>query len=166
MSGKGERLTVGGHGGHPGDVERERLHEETLRAYRHGADAVVVLVERLAGTLTEQVERLTAEVSELRAENAELRGRLGTDSHNSSKPPSSDGPGSKPHPKSSRVVSGRKPGGQPGHVGQTLRQVETPDVMVVHPPNACRGCGQGLDEASVVRRERRQVLELPRYGSR
>ena len=161
MSGKGGRLTVSGHSGHPGDVERERLPEETLRAYWHGADAVVVLVEQLVGTLTEQVERLTAEVSELRAENAELRGRLGTDSHNSSKPPSSDGPGSKPHPKSSRVVSGRKPGGQPGHVGQTLRQVETPDVMVVHPPNACRGCGQGLDEAPVVRRERRQVLELP-----
>ena len=154
-------MTVGGPGGHDGGVERERLREETLTAYQQGADAVVRLVEQLVGALAEQVERLTAQVSELRAENEELRGRLGTDSHNSSKPPSSDGPGSKPHPKSRREPSGRKPGGQPGHVGQTLRQVETPDEIVVHSPLACRGCGQGLDEAAVVRRERRQVLDLP-----
>ena len=143
-------------------MEGERLREATLTAYRQGADTVVQLVEQLVGTLAEQVERLTAQVSELQAENAELRGRLGTDSHNSSKPPSSDGPGSKPRPKSRREASGRKPGGQPGHVGQTLRQVETPDAIVVHPPIACGGCGQRLDEAPVVRRERRQVLDLPR----
>src|SRR5215210_3504341 len=125
-------------------MERERLREATLEAYRQGADAIVVLVEQLVGTLTGQVERLTGEVSELRAENEELRGRLGTDSHNSSKPPSSDGPGSKPHPKSRRVPSGRKPGGQPGHRGQTLQQVETPDVVAVDRPVACRGCGQSL----------------------
>lgn len=125
-------------------------------------------MERLVTTLVEQVESVVARVTVLEAENAalrveneELRGRLGTDSHNSSKPPSSDGPGSKPHPKSRREPSGRKPGGQPGHRGQTLRQVETPDVIAVHPPLECRGCGQRLDGAAVVRSERRQVLELP-----
>ena len=142
-------------------MERERLREATLEAYRQGADAIVVLVEQLVGPLTEQMARLTAEVSELRAENEELRGRLGTDSHNSSKPPSSDGPGSKPHPKSRREPSGRKPGGQPGHVGQTLRPVEPPDEIVVHAPIMCRGCGECLDTAPVVRSERRQVLDLP-----
>lgn len=149
-------------------MDRERLREETLTAYRQGADAVVELVERLVTTLAEQVESVVARVTVLEAENAalrveneELRGRLGTDSHNSRKPPSSDGPGSKPRPKSRREPSGRKPGGQPGHVGQTLRQVETPDEIVVHPPLACRGCGQRLEPAAVVRRERRQVLDLP-----
>jgi len=168
-------LTVGREDGDHRGVERERVGEETLTAYRQGADAVVELVERLVGTLAEQVESVTARVMvmeaenadlraenpELRAENEELRGRLGTDSHNSSKPPASDGPGSKPHPKSRRERSGRKPGGQPGHVGQTLRQTETPDVIAVHPPIECRGCGQSLEQAAVVRRERRQVLELP-----
>ena len=149
-------------------MDRERLREETLRAYQQGADAVVRLVERLVATLAEQVASVAARVTvmeaenaELRAENAELRGRLGTDSHNSSKAPSSDGPESRPRPKSRREPSGRKSGGQPGHVGQTLRQVETPDEIVVHAPLACRGCGQRLDEAAVVRRERRQVLDLP-----
>lgn len=142
-------------------MERERVREATLTAYRQGAAAVVELVEQLVGTLAEQVESLTAQVRELKAENEELRGRLGMDSHNSSKPPSSDGLGVKPHPKSSRQPSGRKPGGQPGHVGQTLRQIERPDVIAVHPPIACRGCGQGLDAAPVVRRERRQVVDVP-----
>jgi transposase len=150
-------------------VDRERLREETLTAYRQGADTVVDLVEHLVGTLAEQMASVTARVTvmeaenaALRAENQELRGRLGTDSHNSSKPPSSDGPGSTPHPKSRRVASGRKPGGQPGHRGHTLEQVETPDAVVVDRPVACRGCGERLDQALVIRYERRQVLDLPR----
>ncbi len=142
-------------------MDRERLREETLKAYRQGADTVVELVEELVATLAEQLATVTARVTVLEAENQELRGRLVTDSHNSSKPPSSDGSGSKPHPTSRREPSGRKSGGQPGHVGQTLRQVETPDVIAVHPPIDCRGCGQRLDEAPVVRRERRQVMDLP-----
>ena len=154
-------MTGGRRGEHHGGVERERVREGALTAYRQGADAVVELVEHLVGALAEQVESLTARVSALESENEELRGRLGTDSHNSSKAPSSDGPGSKPHPKSSRVASGRKPGGQPGHVGHTLQQVETPDVIAVHPPIDCRGCGESLEQASVIRRERRQVMDLP-----
>lgn len=48
-----------------------------------------------------------------------LKERLCTDSHNSSKPPSTDGY-HKPEPKSRRVRTGRKPGGQKGHPGTTL----------------------------------------------
>jgi transposase len=62
----------------------------------------------------------------------ELEGRLAKDSHNSSKPPSSDGLGRKT--KSLRKRSGRKPGGQLGHRDETLRLVAVPDRVVEHRP--------------------------------
>jgi transposase len=61
-------------------------------------------------------------VEALRAQVAELMARLGQNSQNSSKPPSSDSPFTKPAP-SLRRGSGRKPGGQPGHPGSALMQV-------------------------------------------
>jgi len=68
--------------------------------------------------------------------------RLASDSHNSSMPPASDGLGRKPRSLSKR--SGKKPGGQLGHCGETLRLVATPDAVVEHRPALCRGCGGPL----------------------
>jgi transposase len=99
-------------------------------------------------------------VEALRAEVAELRARLGQNSSNSSKPPSSDGP-AKPAPKSLRRKSGRKPGGQKGHPGSTLARVSDPDEVVRHEPRACTGCGDGLAGAPEVGVQRRQVFDLP-----
>jgi transposase len=113
-------------------------------------------------------------ISELEAENAALReqltvlaerlhdleARLAKDSHNSSKPPSSDGLARKT--KSLRRRSGKKPGGQIGHRGETLRLVTTPEAVVEHRPVRCAECQAPLpEEAQVVLRERRQVQELP-----
>lgn len=85
----------------------------------------------------------------MRRENAELRRKLGLDSTNSSRPPSSDDLG-KPPPVSMRGRSGRKPGKQPGGTGTALSQVTVPDEQVDHYPRACGGCGDGLDPASAV----------------
>lgn len=63
-----------------------------------------------------QVVRLTAMVQALSARVQELEGRLRKDSHNSSKPPSSDGLAKKP--RSLRESSGRKPGGQAGRASR------------------------------------------------
>jgi transposase len=89
----------------------------------------------------------------------ELESRLAKDSHNSSKPPSSDGLARKT--KSLRRRSGKKPGGQLGHRGETLRLVATPDVVEEHRPVACAHCQRPLEDGAVVLRERRQVHELP-----
>ena len=117
-------------------------------------------------SLPPEVEELIAslkrEIEALRAENAELRRRLGLDSSNSSKPPSSDGLKKKPRIfRSLRTRSGKPSGGQKGHRGDTLRQVVTPDRIVERAAARCRHCCAGLDAGSVVGAEKRQVFDLP-----
>ena len=66
-----------------------------------------------------------------------------------------------PAPKSLRGKSGRKPGGQPGHRGDTLRHLAEPDQVRVHEPACWRGCGMGLPDPPEAGRTRRQVFDLP-----
>lgn len=121
-----------------------------------GVSGPVPTYEQLAALVVvqaAQIERLTARV-------AELERRLGLNSRNSSKPPSSDGL-AKPVPRSLRGRSGRRAGGQPGSAGTTLRQVANPDEVVVHRPDRCRGCRGRLDAAVVTSTAVRQVFDVP-----
>src|SRR3954466_8671462 len=112
------------------------------------------------------IAQLQARIAEQDAEIAELKRQLAASSRNSSKPPSSDGL-DKPAPKSLRGRSGRKPGGQPGREGRTLRQIERPDEVVVHEPGACSGCGGWLTgEDRSVGVIRRQVFDIPTISVR
>jgi transposase len=107
------------------------------------------------------VEQQREEIATLLERLRELEARVAKDSHNSSKPPSSDGLGRKT--RSLRRKSGKKPGGQLGHRGETLRLVMTPDVVVEQRPVVCGRCRALLEtDAPVVARERRQVYDLPR----
>jgi transposase/regulator of replication initiation timing len=129
-----------------------RLDELSVRVGDLEADNARLVAENTA---------LGQENAVLRAENAELRRRLGLNSTNSSKPPSSDGP-AKPPPKSMRARSGRKPGKQPGASGTALSQVPVADEQVDHFPRACGGCGDGLDPAAVAGDPVvRQVFDVP-----
>lgn len=84
------------------------------------------------------------------------------DSHNSSLPPSLDPPWKKvPRTRSLRKKSGQRVGGQPGHRGDTLRQVARPDHLITHAPETCPDCGASLHEAEVISVQRRQVFDLP-----
>ena len=126
--------------------------------------SIVELLERLVA-LEKAVAVRDARIEALEAENAELRRRLGQTPRNSNMPPSAQGLG-KPVPRSLRGRSGRRAGGQDGHQGRTLRQVEVPDETVLHEPVACAGCGGGLDDAAVVAVMRRQVFEIPQVIAR
>jgi len=121
--------------------------------------SIVELLERLVA-LEQAVAARDARIEALEAENAELRRRLGQTPRNSNMPPSSQGL-DKPAPKSLRGRSGRRAGGQDGHLGRTLRQVDDPDETVRHEPAACAGCGHGLADAVLVAVTRRQVFEIP-----
>ena len=107
------------------------------------------------------VVRQAERIEQLEAEVAELHRQLGQNSRNSSKPPSSDSPFTKPAPKSLRRRSGRKPGGQPGHRGSTLALVDDPNERKRYEPGPCTGCGTDLRGAPEVSVERRQVFDLP-----
>ena len=95
---------------------------------------------------------------------AELEARLKQNSHNSSRPPSSDPPSTPPRPqKLSR--SERKRGGQPGHPGRhrALKAVADVDEVVAHRPRLCPTCQTCLpsDAVTVGEPVRQQVWDVP-----
>jgi transposase len=126
--------------------------ESTEAQLRELVAAQAELIARQA----EQIERLTARV-------AELERRLGADSSNSSRPPSTDPPWSKKPAKqrSSRKRSGRKPGKQPGDPGVSRSLSDNPDRVVPIEPGHCSGCNGSLSGATAAVSERRQVVDLP-----
>jgi transposase len=103
---------------------------------------------------------ILAVIQSLERRIAALEARLGQDSSNSSKPPSSDLLHVKRRPP--RPPSGKRRGGQPGH-GRHHRALVEPDrltAVVECRPDACRGCGHTL-AGSDPEPLRHQVAELP-----
>src|ERR687888_440953 len=124
------------------------------------APDLAALLEQIA-TLRLEKAALWVQNAALRVENAalhervqELEARLGQNSANSSRPPSSDSPQVPVRPKA--PPSGRKRGGQPGHRGacRALVPVEEVDEIVAVVPERCRHCGQPLPETAARRRAR------------
>jgi transposase len=102
-----------------------------------------------------------AQIVALTARIAQLERQLGLDSSNSGKPPSSDGLKKPVRVRSLREPSGKRPGGQKGHPGETLRCVATPDHIIDHFPPACSRCGMALTSAMARGHCARQVFDLP-----
>jgi transposase len=117
--------------------------------------------DEVIALLLAQEARHTAEMTALQARIAELERRLGLNSSNSGKPPSSDGLKKPTRISSLREPTGKKTGGQKGHPGETLRRTETPDVIIDHYPPACTACDEPLTVAMATGHVARQVLDLP-----
>ncbi len=119
--------------------ENIKLKEEAIQKDRR--------IEDLEGRLVSALLRLE-----------ELERRLAKDSHNSSKPPSSDGfkrKGKK------RPTSSKATGGQAGHAGHMLGMEEKPDQVIIHRPSHCEACSYELGAVGGQVKERRQIQELP-----
>jgi transposase len=138
----------------PDELAALRAANARLREVIEAKDAMLAARDAQIALLVSQVEALTAQV-------AELERRLGKDSSNSSRPPSSDSPYlKKPRNCSLRQRSGRRPGKQPGAQSSTLRQAARPGQVVACPPGACAGCGADLAGARVTAVQKLQVFDI------
>jgi transposase len=113
----------------------------------------------IISSLEQQVVTLKEENSFLRNQLEELLSKLNKNSHNSSKPPSSDS--FVRHTKSLRKPSDKKAGGQPGHKGTTLQMAVVADEVIVHRVETCGACGKDISFTCGQSYERRQVFDIP-----
>jgi len=72
----------------------------------------------------------------------------------------------RPNAKSLRAKTERKSGGQKGHEGSTLKIKEVPDETINYIPRYCKGCGEDLQEAVSIFKERRQEVVIPPIQAR
>jgi transposase len=120
-----------------------------------------IVPEDAQPALLDAWEVLRDEIAELKATVRDLQARLGLNSTNSSKPPSSDPIGLKRKPPT--PPSRRKRGGQPGH-RKAFRALVPPEKLRSSTdcrPGACRRCGHALhgeDPTPLIH----QVADLPR----
>ncbi len=120
-------------------------------------------------TIVEILLRMSETIDELRLQVAELQRKvasLTTDSSNSSKPPSSDGPAAKPRARRPMKCRKRKPGGQPGHKGKNRDLIPTEQAKEVIPvfPESCEQCGEVLTpppDQTAGKCWRHQVVDIP-----
>lgn len=117
------------------------------------------------GWLENQNTLLKSEVKHLEKENIALKDRLSfyenpKNSRNSSIPPSKDENRPKRN-QSLRRVSGKKPGGQPGHKGKTLEMAKYPDRTIELQPEYCNNCGKSLESVAPSEVKARQIVDIP-----
>lgn len=129
-------------------------------------------IEEKINAFIKRIDNLEKVVDSLKNENRDLKSQVNKltnrlsrydtpkNSNNSNKPPSSDFP-KQQRTKSLRESSGKKPGGQPGHEGTTLRTVSIPDFIEAHSPFFCTCCGEDLSAQPGQFAGKRQVIDIP-----
>ncbi|WNG43759.1 IS66 family transposase [Archangium minus] len=140
-----------------GEVDPRDARIAQLEA-RHAEDQATI------AELRRELAAARATIAELRATIAELRERLGRDSSNSDKPPSTDGPEGRRRRNKKPRGSGRRPGGQVGHEAHGRQLLPEDQVDEVRPvlPRACSKCGGPVEEREEgPPASRHQVWEVP-----
>ncbi len=114
---------------------------------------------RVIEELTNQNEELRQRLATQEEKMASLQEQMKLNSRNSSKPPSSDGPG-RPN-RAQRRASTRKRGAQKGHTGTFRALLPETEVNAIHecaPPQVC-DCGAAVDSRGEPLRH--QVFDAP-----
>jgi transposase-like protein len=123
---------------HAADIAEMRAEQKKeIRALKNGHAAV-------AG-------ELAAQIVNLKLENEKLKSQNNKNSSNSSKPPSGDGFNKKiPN---GREKTGRKPGGQKGHVGNIPILCDAPTEVIDHNRKHCDCGGEVIYDKTPVRKQ-------------
>ena len=141
------------------------IREQCYEIYNSGREATVDFIMSLLPLIAsipqmqEKIVELSNKVEKLEVRNRELESQKKIDSHNSSKPPSSDG--FKRIIKNNRVKSGKPSGGQKGHPGTTLTMVDKADHTIRHTVTHCVSCKADLQRIAVKKVKRRQLFDIP-----
>ena len=117
-----------------------------------------VLVELIISTYSTEINRLKSANECLNARVKQLEDQIAKNSNNSSKPPSSD---ENRKPKSTRPKTDKKPGGQKGYKGSTLKRSDKVNRVENHQVHCCENCNKDLTGQEAERIERRQEFEIP-----
>jgi len=143
--------------------ETDQARIAALTAERETDQARIAALTAERETDQARIAALTAERETDQARIAVLEARLGQNSHNSSKPPSTDPPGTPPRPR--RMKSrGRKPGGQPGHAyhgRERLPPEQVTEVVVVEPAECAHCHGPFDDQDRRSQPQVHQVIDIP-----
>lgn len=124
---------------------------------KYTPEQVIEISKSDPDTIVSFITMLLAHIEKLEARVSELERQLGTNSSNSSKPPSSDG---LRKPKSLRPSGGKK-GAPRGHDGHTFILSAEPDEVIRHEVETCTHCSTSLLDVPAQSLVRRQVVDLP-----
>jgi len=149
------------------DLEIKQLKKESEK-YRIAYESLLIEVKELRIKVLE-IDNLKAENKALKAENRKLKleikklkEELGKDSHNSSKPPSSNKFGNRHRNRNKKPKNKKKVGGQTGHKGNNLKKEAQADKKVIHVANKCSKCGYDLSKVKIkmIIEEYRQEIDI------
>lgn len=125
----------------------------------------IAFLNKKVEALTKLVDSQQKKIDDLEKENSIYKERLSKyevvkNSNNSSIPPSKDENRPKRN-QSLREKTRRKPGGQKGRKGNTLKMVENPDIIEKHIPEYCNCCGKYIKDIPYKFKGKRQVIDIP-----
>ena len=139
-------------------TDEMRLMRETIASQHSDICRLNRNIDKLNADLRKRDKR----IEELEAELAKYKAP-DKNSKNSSTPPSKESIKDEAirRTRSLRKPTGRKPGGQQGHEGSTLRMAQTPDETEDVSANYCSRCGASLEDCERILDYVTQVVSIP-----
>ncbi len=141
-------------------MKQKKLIDITDREIEAIYDAGKETTVNFIKTLIDKINEIGIIVQKQQQEIDRLKSIINKDSHNSSKPPSSDNFKNIKKTKSQRKKTGKKPGGQKGHTGFTLRMSLHPEHTIIQPVKNCTACNSDLTHNPAINIEKRQVVDI------